>query len=70
MALLRYAAKCDPFLSLDCARVEGGDQILPSGNTAGERERHAGLLRRDPPGGELQRRRRGPHAAPVQDQQG
>ena len=27
-------AKFDPFLSLDCARVEGmGDQILPSGNT-------------------------------------
>ena len=23
MALLRYAAKFDPFLSLDCARVEG-----------------------------------------------
>ena len=23
MALLRYAAKLDPFLSLDCARVEG-----------------------------------------------
>ena len=32
MAPLRYAAKFDPFLSLDCARVEGGDQILPSGN--------------------------------------
>ena len=24
MAPLRYAAKFDPFLSLDCARVEGG----------------------------------------------
>ena len=38
MAPLRYAAKFDPFLSLDCARVEGGgkerDQILPSGNLA------------------------------------
>ena len=37
MAPLRYTAKVDPFLSLDCARVEGGerkgrDQILPSGN--------------------------------------
>ena len=36
MAPLRYTAKFDPFLSLDCARVEGGggarDQILPSGN--------------------------------------
>ena len=37
MAPLRYAAKFDPFLSLDCARVEGvgaqgRDQILPSGN--------------------------------------
>ena len=36
---LRYAAKFDPFLSFDCARVEGmgdarkgRDQILPSGN--------------------------------------
>ena len=28
MAPLRYAAKFDPFLSLDCAR----EQILPSGN--------------------------------------
>ena len=38
MAPLRYAAKFDPFLSLDCARVEGvgegRDQILPSGNLA------------------------------------
>ena len=35
MAPLRYAAKCDPFLSLDYARVEGVRvQILPSGNTA------------------------------------
>ena len=25
-------AKFDPFLSLDCARVEGAIQILPSGN--------------------------------------
>ena len=33
MAPLRYAAKFDPFLSLDCVRVEGGrDQILRSGN--------------------------------------
>ena len=33
MAPLRCAAKFDPFLSLDCARVEGvGDQILPSCN--------------------------------------
>ena len=30
MAPLRYAAKFDPFLSLDCARVDGA--ILPSGN--------------------------------------
>ena len=32
---LRFAAKFDPFLSLDCARVEGRkgrDQILPCGN--------------------------------------
>ena len=36
MALLHYTAKFDPFLSLDCARVEGGakDQILPYGNLA------------------------------------
>ena len=27
MAPLRYAAKFDPFLSLDCARVEGGVKI-------------------------------------------
>ena len=37
MALLRYAAKYDPFLSLDCARVEGlgaqGRDKIPSGNT-------------------------------------
>ena len=33
MASLGYAAKFDPFPSLDCAGVEGvGDQILPSGN--------------------------------------
>ena len=29
MAPLRYAAKFDPFLSLDCARVEG--VLLPAG---------------------------------------
>ena len=42
MAPLRYAAKFDPFLFLDCVRMEGvghnprkeRDQILPSGNTA------------------------------------
>ena len=42
MALLRYAAKFDPFLSLDCTATpstlaqskEGRDQILPSGNLA------------------------------------
>ena len=41
MPLLRYAAKFDRFLSLDCARVEGvvaqskgRDHILPSGNLA------------------------------------
>ena len=35
MAPLCCAAKCNPFLSLDCARVEGvGDHILPSGNLA------------------------------------
>ena len=41
MAPLRYAAKFDPFLSLDCAPGpppwrhlrKGRDQILPSGNT-------------------------------------
>ena len=27
MAPLRYAAKFDPFLSLDCARVEGVEEI-------------------------------------------
>ena len=41
MAPLRYAAKFDPFLSLDCAPTpsppwrsprKGRDQILPSGN--------------------------------------
>ena len=33
MTPLRYTGKFDPFLSLDCARVEGmEDQILPSGN--------------------------------------
>ena len=43
MAPLCYTAKFDPFLSLDCARVEGGgcgDQILPSGNLE-EEERDA-----------------------------
>ena len=36
---LRYAAKFDPFLSLDCARVEDlGAQILPSGNLERGRE--------------------------------
>ena len=47
MALLRYAARFDPFLSLDCARLEGvvrsprkgRDQILPSGNLEGKRWR-------------------------------
>ena len=43
MALLRYVAKFDPMLSLDCAphalhpgggREEGRDQILTSGNLA------------------------------------
>ena len=42
MAPLRYAAKFDPFLSLDCAPRpppwrnprKGRDQILPSGNLA------------------------------------
>ena len=37
IAPLRYAAKFDPFLSLDCARVEAvgnRDQILSSGNPA------------------------------------
>ena len=39
MAPLHYAAKFDPFFSLDCAGLEGGreggrkDQILSSGNT-------------------------------------
>ena len=32
MAPLRYAAKFDPFLTLDCARM-GRGQISPSGNT-------------------------------------
>ena len=32
MALLHYAAKFDPFLSLECGRVEGRGKILPSGN--------------------------------------
>ena len=41
MAPLCYAAKFDPFFSLDCARLqgegrrEGRIQILPSGNLAG-----------------------------------
>ena len=35
MAPLRYAAKLPKFdLSLDCLGVEGGDEILPSGDTA------------------------------------
>ena len=33
MAPLRYAAKFDHFLSLDCAMAEEGGGILPSGNT-------------------------------------
>ena len=44
MASLRYAAKFDPFLSLDCAPTpftlhprKGRDQILPSGNLEGGR---------------------------------
>ena len=40
MAPLPDAAKFDPFLSVDCARVEGGGvQILPPGNTEVERFR-------------------------------
>ena len=41
MALLRYAAKFDPFLSLDCPPRnpsnprKGKDEILPSGNLGG-----------------------------------
>ena len=46
MAPLRYAAKFDPFLSLDCAPHpphwhnprKGRDQILTSGNLGQERE--------------------------------
>ena len=29
-----HAAKFDPFFSLDCAGLEGGDQIWPCGSTA------------------------------------
>ena len=41
---LRYAAKCDPFLSLDCPPPwrnprKGRDQILPSGNLGSWRGR-------------------------------
>ena len=32
MVQLHYAAKFDPFLSLECGRVEGRGKILPSGN--------------------------------------
>ena len=47
MAPLRYAAKFDPFLSLDCAPRpppwhnprKGRDQILPSGNFEGKEVR-------------------------------
>ena len=49
---LRYAAKFDPFLSLDCARVEGvGAQILPSGNLerGREGERRGGQEGREEP---------------------
>ena len=41
MALLRYAARFDATLSLDCApalhpgTIQGRDQILPSGNLEG-----------------------------------
>ena len=53
-AALRYAAKFDPFLSLDCASGpppwrnprKGRDQILLSGNLAQEEEREGD----DPPG--------------------
>ena len=44
MAPPRYAAKFDPFLSLDCTWVEGvgerkgRDPILPSGNLAHRRD--------------------------------
>ena len=38
MALLRYAAKLDPFLSLDCARVEGM-WMTENGRCDGERGR-------------------------------
>ena len=47
MAPLHYAAKFDPFLSLDCAPRpppwrnprKGRDQILQSGNLEGQRQR-------------------------------
>ena len=43
MSPLCYAAKFDPFLSLDCARVEGA--ISPSGNLDTERGGGGGGLR-------------------------
>ena len=45
MAPLRYTAKFDPFLSLDCAGVEGvGAQILPSGYLDWKDEMIKGIL--------------------------
>ena len=38
MAPLRCAAKFEPFLSLECAGVEDGGQILQSGNLGWTRE--------------------------------
>ena len=56
MAPLHYAAKFDPFLSLDCAWVEGveerkgRDPILPSGNLAHRRDAEGDMKARLPDG--------------------
>ena len=72
MAPLRYAAKFDPFLSLDCARVEGvGAQILPSGNPVSLQEGRGGVAdlgRR--PHEEDQHRLRGGEGQAVRDRRG
>ena len=51
MAPLRYAAKFDPFLSMDCARVEGGGSNFaiwqPCRDRDGGKDKGRGKDRRD-----------------------
>ena len=44
MAQLHYAAKFDPFLSLDCAGLVGRGQILSYGNPADDDDDLAAVI--------------------------